>query len=71
MVAATVQNPPLAGDANLGFPVTPGVMTADDVADYRALWRAPTHVVHRGLDVYGMAPPSSGGSTVGEGLNIL
>ena len=26
---------------------------------------------YRGLDVYGMAPPSSGGSTVGEALNIL
>ena len=31
----------------------------------------PTHVSYRGLDVYGMAPPSSGGSTVGEALNIL
>jgi gamma-glutamyltranspeptidase/glutathione hydrolase len=28
-------------------------------------------VNHRGLDVYGMGPPSSGGSTVGEALNIL
>lgn len=26
---------------------------------------------YRGYDVYGMAPPSSGGSTVGEALNIL
>ena len=33
--------------------------------------REPTHVSYRGLDVYGMAPPSSGGSTVGEALNIL
>src|SRR5205823_5549998 len=31
----------------------------------------PTHVTYRGLDVYGAAPPSSGGSTVGEALNIL
>ena len=31
----------------------------------------PTHVNYRGLDVYGMGPPSSGGSTVGEALNIL
>jgi gamma-glutamyltranspeptidase/glutathione hydrolase len=28
-------------------------------------------VNYRGLDVYGMQPPSSGGSTVGEALNIL
>ena len=33
--------------------------------------QAPTHVGYRGFDVYGMAPPSSGGSTVGEALNIL
>jgi gamma-glutamyltranspeptidase/glutathione hydrolase len=33
--------------------------------------RAPTHVNYRGLDVYSMGPPSSGGSTVGEALNIL
>ena len=26
---------------------------------------------YRGLQVYGMGPPSSGGSTVGEALNIL
>ena len=26
---------------------------------------------YRGLDVYSMGPPSSGGSTVGEALNIL
>jgi gamma-glutamyltranspeptidase/glutathione hydrolase len=28
-------------------------------------------VSYRGLDVFGMGPPSSGGSTVGEALNIL
>ena len=31
----------------------------------------PTHVTYRGLGVYSMAPPASGGSTVGEALNIL
>jgi gamma-glutamyltranspeptidase/glutathione hydrolase len=46
-------------------------MTAADVANYAAKLREPTHVRYRGLDVYGMAPPSSGGSTVGEALNIL
>jgi gamma-glutamyltranspeptidase/glutathione hydrolase len=33
--------------------------------------RAPTRVRYRDVDVYGMAPSSSGGSTVGEALNIL
>jgi gamma-glutamyltranspeptidase/glutathione hydrolase len=49
----------------------PGVMTSADLAAYKAPQRAPTHVTYRGLDVFGMGPPSSGGSTVGEALNIL
>jgi gamma-glutamyltranspeptidase/glutathione hydrolase len=67
----TVRHPPLAANANLGFPVPSGVMTTDDLARYSAPLRDPTHVTYRGYDVYGMAPPSSGGSTVGEALNIL
>jgi gamma-glutamyltranspeptidase/glutathione hydrolase len=46
-------------------------MTAQDLAAYTAPNREPTHVNYRGLDVYGMAPPSSGGITIGEALNIL
>ena len=48
-----------------------GVMTMRDLHTYAAPERAPTHVNYRGLDVYSMGPPSSGGSTVGEALNIL
>src|SRR4051794_12771620 len=70
-VAGTVRHPPVAPDNTLGFPVESGPMTAGDVSGYRALQRTPTHVTYRGLDVYGMPPPSSGGSTVGEALNIL
>jgi gamma-glutamyltranspeptidase/glutathione hydrolase len=33
--------------------------------------RKPTRVDYRGLQVYSMAPSSSGGTTVGEALNIL
>jgi gamma-glutamyltranspeptidase/glutathione hydrolase len=62
-------HPPVAPDANHAW--RPGLMTDDDVRAYRALERAPTHVAYRSLDVYGMGPPSSGGSTVGEALNIL
>ena len=46
-------------------------MTAQDLRSYEALRREPTHMTYRGLDVWGMGPPSSGGSTVGETLNIL
>jgi gamma-glutamyltranspeptidase/glutathione hydrolase len=46
-------------------------MTSADVSSYTAPLRVPVHVTYRGLDIYGMPPPSSGGSTVGEALNIL
>jgi gamma-glutamyltranspeptidase / glutathione hydrolase len=64
-----VTAPPLAPDANHVW--RPGVMAADDLRAYDAIERAPTRVNYRGLDVYSMGPPSSGGSTVGEALNIL
>ena len=68
-IARTVQQPPEAPDSDRE--VAAGEMTVDDLAGYRAIRREPTRVDYRGLDVYGMAPPSSGGSTVGEALNIL
>jgi gamma-glutamyltranspeptidase/glutathione hydrolase len=49
----------------------PGIMTVKDLRSYRTRAPAPTTVKYRGLKVYGMAPPSSGGSTEGEILNIL
>ncbi len=68
-VAAAAQNPPLAADATITPPK--GLLTAEDLRRYRVIDQAPTHVRYRGLDVYGMAPSSSGGITVGEALNIL
>ena len=63
------QNPPTGADANHNW--RPGLMTMRDVRRYAAIERDPTRVNYRGLDVWGMGPPSSGGSTVGEALNIL
>jgi gamma-glutamyltranspeptidase/glutathione hydrolase len=56
-----------------GSPLTvrPGIMQRSDLRGYHADQPAPTRVRYRGRDVYGMAPPSSGGSTTGEALNIL
>src|SRR5215203_731148 len=65
----TVQHPPVAPTANHVW--RSGVMKMRDLHTYVAPERAPTHVNYRGLDVYSMGPPSSGGSTVGEALNIL
>ena len=53
------------------LPAPAGFMTTDDLAAYEVLEQAPTHVQYRGLDVYSIAPSSSGGTTVGESLNIL
>jgi len=65
----TVQHPPVSQTANHTWRA--GLMTIRDLKAYVAPERAPTHVGYRGLDVYSMGPPSSGGSTVGEALNIL
>ncbi|MET7461125.1 gamma-glutamyltransferase family protein [Nonomuraea sp. NPDC005501] len=68
-VVATVKQPPVA--SGVTRKVRPGLMELSDLRDYRALLREPTRVDFRGLRVYGMAPPSSGGSTVGEALNVV
>ena len=68
-IVNTVQQPVIASNANHVW--RPGLMTMQDLHRYVAPERAPTHVTYRGLDVYSMGPPSSGGSTIGEALNIL
>jgi gamma-glutamyltranspeptidase/glutathione hydrolase len=68
-IVDTVQHPPLRAGSTRS--VRPGVMEPSDLAGYHTVDREPTHIGYRGLDVYGMGPPSSGGSTVGEILNIL
>ena len=68
IVATVIQPPVVPGSTRV---VRPGLMQLPDLHDYQALLRDPTLVDYRGLTVAGMAPPSSGGSTVGEALNIL
>jgi len=68
-MAEAAQHPPTAAGANHAW--RRGLMTKDDLRRYRAIERRPSHHGYRGLEVWGMGPPSSGGSTVGEELNIL
>ncbi|RZQ65644.1 gamma-glutamyltransferase [Amycolatopsis suaedae] len=68
-VVRTVRQPPV--DPAAGLTVRPGRLAAEDLRAYRTVEREPTHTRYRGLDVYGMPAPSSGGLTVGEALNIL
>jgi gamma-glutamyltranspeptidase/glutathione hydrolase len=49
----------------------PGIMTTGDLRSYVARVKAPTSVTYRGLRIDSTPPPSSGGTTVGEALNIL
>ncbi len=67
-IVDTVQNPPVID--NPPFEVRPGLMVAGDLAQYQVLHPDPTVVDYRGYEVFGMGPPSSGGITVGESLNI-
>lgn len=66
-IVDTVNRPPTAP----GVSVRGSGMTLADLANYEARLRLPVHATYRGYDLYGMAPPSSGGVTVFEALNIL
>ncbi|WP_329462215.1 gamma-glutamyltransferase [Streptomyces sp. NBC_01431] len=68
-IVRTVRKPPVDPKANRK--VRSGDLTEKDLRGYAAKFRAPSKVDYRGLDVYGMAPSSSGGTSVGEALNIL
>ncbi|KPH98441.1 gamma-glutamyltransferase [Actinobacteria bacterium OK074] len=68
-IVSTVNNPPV--DPSSGYNARPGKLSAADLAAYRAKLQASTKVDYRGLGVYSIAPSSSGGTTVGEALNIL
>jgi len=48
-----------------------GLITIEDLRDYRAKQRSPVHGTYRGYDVYGPPLPSSGGIALVEMLNIL
>jgi gamma-glutamyltranspeptidase/glutathione hydrolase len=48
-----------------------GLIGTEDLARYRAVWRDPVRIPYRGFTVITMPPPSSGGATLAEMLNIL
>src|SRR4051812_40900161 len=68
-IVSAADHPPLAPNADHTW--RPGLMTAQDMAAYQVVQRRPTHIDYLGTDLYGMAPPSSGGTTSQEALNIL
>ncbi|HEX6627786.1 MAG TPA: gamma-glutamyltransferase [Gemmatimonadaceae bacterium] len=48
-----------------------GLITKEDLARYRAIWRTPIRSSYRGYGFIAMPPSSSGGTTVTEMLNVL
>ena len=48
-----------------------GLITRDDLKQYKAVEREPLRGTYRGYDVLTMPPPSSGGIALLEMLNIL
>jgi gamma-glutamyltranspeptidase / glutathione hydrolase len=48
-----------------------GLITKEDLARYRPIWRQPIRAMYRGYTYLAMPPSSSGGTTVTEILNIL
>jgi len=68
-ITRLVQDPPTTAGTDL--PVPPGFMEQSDLNRYRVLRGNATEVRYRGLRVLGMPPSSSGGTTVGEALNIM
>ncbi|MCY0928808.1 gamma-glutamyltransferase [Streptomyces sp. H27-H1] len=68
-IVQAVRTPPV--DPAATRVVRPGDLTTGDLRAYATKRQDPTRVGYRGLDVYSMAPSSSGGTTVGEALNIL
>ena len=48
-----------------------GLITREDLERYQPQWRKPIEITYRGYTIYSMPPPSSGGVTMGELLNIL
>lgn len=48
-----------------------GLITKEDLANYKAVWREPVKGTYRGYDIISMSPPSSGGTHIIQILNIM
>ena len=62
---------PLADKIVAGLRTNGGIITADDLKNYRAIVRPAVRGTYRGYDIASMPPPSSGGVHLVQILNIL
>lgn len=69
--AAPFHEGPIADAVVAAVAKAGGIITAEDLKGYEVTWRKPLRGSYRGYDVFAMPPPSSGGTTILEALNIL
>jgi gamma-glutamyltranspeptidase / glutathione hydrolase len=48
-----------------------GLISEEDLANYRSVWREPIAGEYQGYTIWGMPPPSSGGALIMQMLNML
>lgn len=48
-----------------------GLITHEDLINYKAIWRAPIHFNYKGHKIYSMPPPSSGGIILNQLLKSI
>ncbi|WP_338409531.1 gamma-glutamyltransferase [uncultured Flavobacterium sp.] len=48
-----------------------GIMTLEDLQNYQPVWRKPVTFEYKNLKIHSMAPPSSGGITLGQILQMI
>ncbi|EKX44417.1 hypothetical protein GUITHDRAFT_109538 [Guillardia theta CCMP2712] len=48
-----------------------GLLTMEDLSNYKAVWRRVVNTTYRGYQVLGMSPPSAGGVTMANALNVM
>ena len=54
-----------------GHATSPGLLTVEDLADYKAVERPAICVPYRGHEICGMGPPSSGAIAIGQILAMI
>ncbi|MCP1994294.1 gamma-glutamyltransferase [Flavobacterium sp. HSC-61S13] len=48
-----------------------GILTIEDLSNYDAIWREPISFKYKDLEITSMAPPSSGGVTLGQIFKMI
>ncbi|MBL7688862.1 MAG: gamma-glutamyltransferase [Bdellovibrionaceae bacterium] len=69
--AAAFYEGAVATDILAATDATGGIMKADDLKNYRVVWRAPLKRQWRGYELYLMPLPSSGGLIMAQGFELL